>query len=255
MHYLKFGQGSRAMVTLHGFGDRAALFLPLAESLGATYTVYALDLPYHGATVWPDERFTLTDLEAVVEQLAAQESFSCLSLLGYSFGGRLALHLVTRLSNRLDRLVLVAPDGLETKWMFNPVLLPVWFRKRLYKLLQRPETMQKLLERLHRLGLLSRFSRDFALNHIKTAERRDRIFRTWWSLDFFALPPETLKSAIARAGIRVDMIYGTRDEVIPVSGGWRLKEGLNHVNIHLEEEGHLLIQPSLNQLLQAILKT
>ena len=52
IHYLSMGSGKQILIALHGYGDNAALYKVLLPSLGNRYTIYAIDLPYHGRTRW-----------------------------------------------------------------------------------------------------------------------------------------------------------------------------------------------------------
>jgi len=97
-------------VLLHGFTGSSSSWNPVRKALGAVGgSVSAIDLPGHGARSGEaDPRaFSLaTTLEGV------DASFSAVggqrNLVGYSMGGRIALHYAHRNPDRLDRLVLEA---------------------------------------------------------------------------------------------------------------------------------------------------
>jgi 2-succinyl-6-hydroxy-2,4-cyclohexadiene-1-carboxylate synthase len=92
---------------LHGFLGSGADFAPLAEALGAR--VLAPDLPGHGATV--ATRFSDHGMEATAAALLGWLDAAGVErpdLVGYSMGGRLALHLAVRARARFGRVVLVS---------------------------------------------------------------------------------------------------------------------------------------------------
>lgn len=251
--YLEFGQGTRLMIALHGFGDRATLFEALIPSLGLKYTVLALDLPYHGKTVWKAPTFDREDLNQLFIKLLDLYEQDHFSLLGYSLGGRLSQVLLPYFVDRLDHLYLVAPDGIRTKWMFNVTLMPKWFRQIVKRLVDRPDWVFRLLRVLHQKKLITKFVHDFAYNHLKTPERRQRIFCTWISITYFANRPAKIKKLLASSALSTDLFFGKRDEVIPLSGGKWLSKGLSNVRLHVLNEGHLLIDQELNDLLDNLL--
>jgi 2-succinyl-6-hydroxy-2,4-cyclohexadiene-1-carboxylate synthase len=77
------------VVVLHGFTQTAASVSPLVERLASSRRVVALDLPGHGgsASVSAD----LDETAALVVAAAEGDEFD---LVGYSLGGRVALHVV-----------------------------------------------------------------------------------------------------------------------------------------------------------------
>lgn len=96
------------LLLLHGFTGSATTWMPFRASLGEHHTVVAIDLPGHGRSTSPVdpgryllERFA-DDIVAVLDSL----SLSDVALLGYSMGGRAALHFAVAFGDRLSGLVL-----------------------------------------------------------------------------------------------------------------------------------------------------
>lgn len=96
------------LLLLHGFTGSAATWAPLQERLAARWRTIALDLIGHGQSDAPDDpaRFTLewatADLRALLDVLDVERA----ALLGYSLGGRLALHFALAAPERVSRLLL-----------------------------------------------------------------------------------------------------------------------------------------------------
>jgi 2-succinyl-6-hydroxy-2,4-cyclohexadiene-1-carboxylate synthase len=91
-----------AVVLLHGFTHTGASWDPVVSALGERYRALALDIRGHGSA---SVRTPVT-LGGVIEDLAAlaPERFT---LVGYSMGGRIALHAGLALPERIERLVLI----------------------------------------------------------------------------------------------------------------------------------------------------
>lgn len=101
------GQGP-PLVLLHGFTGSARTWDAHVQKYAGGYTTVAIDLPGHGLSDSPaePERYRM---ERVVEDVA--RALDVLDVeraaaLGYSMGGRLALHLGLRLPERLTVLLL-----------------------------------------------------------------------------------------------------------------------------------------------------
>src|SRR3954470_7591276 len=97
------------LVLLHGFTQTRQSWRRTARALAGTYRAIVPDLPGHGQSLHRTPSFDATS--AYVRALAPSTPFT---LLGYSMGGRIALHAALQLAGAIDRLVLVgASPGLQ----------------------------------------------------------------------------------------------------------------------------------------------
>ena len=98
-----------AVVLLHGFTLTGASWNPVVSALGESYRASALDIRGHGSAT---DRVPVA-LDGVLDDLAAlgPDQFT---LVGYSMGGRIALHAALGMPDRIGRLVLIgASPGIE----------------------------------------------------------------------------------------------------------------------------------------------
>ncbi len=101
------GYGPPALL-LHGFAGSSADWSMVTQMLTSEHTVIAPDLLGHGRSAAPPEpeRYTMercvADLLALLDALAIAQ----IDLLGYSMGGRIALHLAFAAPHRCRRLIL-----------------------------------------------------------------------------------------------------------------------------------------------------
>lgn len=250
IHFHRFGKGEKLLIALHGFADESSLFLKLENSLKEKYTIYSIDLPFHGLTQWGKNNFDRKDISAIFRIILEKENKDRLDLMGYSLGGRIVQKMLFEWIDRLETIYLIAPDGLATKWFFNVNLMPRWFKSFVKWLLSKPDWFIRMIKRFYRWGWISRFIYNFAYYHIHTKEKRERIFCTWHSLEHFRLYPGKVKKLLKKYPIPVYIYLGTRDEVIPQSVGKILGTNMTNVQVFEIEEGHLLIDEKLNELLK-----
>lgn len=92
--------GAPRLALLHGFTQNARCWGPLAADLGADHELVLADAPGHGGS--SEVRLGLPDAAAV-----AVEAVGPATWLGYSMGGRLALHVALGHPNAVEALVLV----------------------------------------------------------------------------------------------------------------------------------------------------
>ena len=100
------------VILLHGFGSSVQTFDAWTPALARVHRVVAYDLPGFGLTGtdptgdYSDER-NVQVLGALMDTLGIARA----SLVGHSMGGKLAWQFAAAHPDRVDRLVLIAPDG------------------------------------------------------------------------------------------------------------------------------------------------
>ena len=111
-HPARGGGGTPALL-LHGFtGDRTSV-ADLAAALAADRRVVVPDLPGHGETEVGDDpaRCTFAAAEELLRGVLRRLEVPRCALVGYSMGGRLALHLALAWPDVVERLVLVSASA------------------------------------------------------------------------------------------------------------------------------------------------
>jgi 2-succinyl-6-hydroxy-2,4-cyclohexadiene-1-carboxylate synthase len=99
-----------ALVLLHGFTHTGQSWDPMLATLpedaaapDERYRVFAPDIRGHGSA---SDRQPV-ELAAVIDDVSALVD-GAFTLVGYSMGGRIALHVALALSGRIDRLILIS---------------------------------------------------------------------------------------------------------------------------------------------------
>jgi pimeloyl-ACP methyl ester carboxylesterase len=106
IRYLEAGAG-QPVLYIHGAGG---LDVGLAEELLAdTYRVIAIELPGFGASAVNERTKTPRDLARTIALVAAQLGLDRYSVIGASFGGRVATWLSLDYPDQVEALVLAAP--------------------------------------------------------------------------------------------------------------------------------------------------
>jgi pimeloyl-ACP methyl ester carboxylesterase len=105
-------KNAQALILIHGFGSSLYTWDAWAQLLSPDYRVIRFDLPGFGLTGpdptgdYSDER-SLSVLAALMDRLGVARA----TLVGNSIGGKIAWKFAASHPDRVDRLVLVSPDG------------------------------------------------------------------------------------------------------------------------------------------------
>ncbi len=245
IHTLRFGQGERLLIALHGFGDRARMFAVLEEALGKNYTVVAVDWPFHGQTEWSKETFTKEDMLGIIRQILAANDKTRFCLMGFSFGARLSQAMLPELASQLDKLYLFSPDGVKTKGMTVSVHTPMWVRQVLFRILKKPGWFIGLVQAGRKIGLIPPLIHHFITNNLNRPERLQRTFGCWLALDSFYLRRRNIKEVLQKTGLPTDVYIGLHDRFLHQKELKNLYEGLPNVRVFWLEEGHRIVGEEL----------
>ena len=105
-HVESTGSGE-PLVLLHGFTGSTESWRPFLPEFSRSYRVLTVDLPGHGRTVAPDpDRFRIDRLVPDLWKLFDMIGAGPIHLLGYSLGGRVAMHLAAAHPRRIRSLIL-----------------------------------------------------------------------------------------------------------------------------------------------------
>ena len=101
-----------AVIFLHGFGASLHTWEPWANALAKDMRVIRIDLPGSGLSL-PDPTGDYTDKRSlqIIHALMDKLGLTRASLVGNSIGGRIAWTFAGTYPARVDKLVLVSPDG------------------------------------------------------------------------------------------------------------------------------------------------
>ncbi len=101
-----------AVILLHGFGSSLQTFDDWAKSLSKQFRVVRFDLPGFGLT-GADPSGDYSDARAMVVMAGLMDRLGLAraSLIGNSMGGRLAWMFAAAFPARVEKLVLISPDG------------------------------------------------------------------------------------------------------------------------------------------------
>ena len=251
VHTLRFGTGPNLLIALHGFSDRARMFAVLEPALAERYTVVAVDWPFHGQTEWTKKTFTKADLLGIVRQIVEDEGKERFSLMGFSFGARLAQAMLPELVYQLNHLYLLSPDGVKTKGMGMATRTPMWVRRLLYYFLQNPNWFIQLVRWGRSMRLVPPLIHHFLTNNLNRPERLQRTFGCWLAMDSFYLRRRRIKSILQESQVPTDVYIGLNDAMLRQATLKKQFEGMPNVQVFWLEEGHRLVGEELARRLLA----
>lgn len=206
--------GDRVLLVLHGFAQQGDVFAALVPYLRQQYTIYAPDLPFHGQTNWYAPAYNLGDMVALSQAVLNHSQQSKLTLLGYSLGGRLALALAPALAGSLQKLVLLAPDGIGGAHPRFIEHFPAWLRQMLVDVVASWDRLPVWAERFHRHNWISTGAYRYLLRYWQHENQRLCLMRTWLSLALFPVSKPHLLPGTGPQPVPTAIVLGRRDKLM-----------------------------------------
>ena len=164
LHVLEAGSGAPLIIVPATISELEN-WLPMAQFMGQWFLVYFFELPGHGQSESFREGFSSHRVAELVRQLADALGFDHFNLMGFSFGGILAMRTFKLLSERIDRMLLIAPclDHRAIPWSslrfslmhaFNRIMDYPKARARFCRLINNKRTVAFAVKFLKKLGRL-----------------------------------------------------------------------------------------------------
>ena len=132
INYIQYGKGED-VVLLHGWGQNIEMMRPLGDRI-IDKRITIIDFPGFGNSPEPDSVWTIDDYVNSLENLLKELKIKNPSIIGHSFGGRVAIKYASK--NKVNRLILFGSPCVRE---------------------QRKSTKEKVLKSLKKLPLMNNF--------------------------------------------------------------------------------------------------
>ena len=164
LHVMETGHGT-PLIMVPATISELENWISLAQFMGQWFRVFFFELPGHGQSEPFQDGFSSQRVAELVKQMTDALGFDHFNLMGFSFGGILAMHTFKLLSERIDRIFLIAPclDHRAIPWSkvrfslmrtFNWLMDQPGLRDRFCKLINNERTVSLGVKFLQKLGRL-----------------------------------------------------------------------------------------------------
>ncbi len=226
----------------------------MAKYAGSQYSFFAIDLPFHGKTEWKEGlNFSMEDLNAISLSVAGHTDLP-LTIMGFSLGGRMALSLYDDIPQKIDKLILLAPDGLKVNfWYWLSTQTRLGNRFFAYTM-KHPGWFFGLLQLMNKLKLVNASIFKFVKHYIGDINVRQLLYQRWTTLRKIKPQLSSIKSNITQYKTKIRLVYGIHDRIILSSVGEKFRSGIeDHCEINIIHSGHqVLHEKHVQEILPAL---
>jgi pimeloyl-ACP methyl ester carboxylesterase len=253
IHFLRWGSGPELLIAIPGYGERAGSYNEWEKWLSPRFTCYALDLPFHGSSRWEQPFFKPADLIQLLGLIRDKEPGKPLTIAAYSMGGRLLLSSLSAIHFPIHRLILIAPDGINTPGLNVYLQFSAFVTPLSSFLLNRPVLSERLLSFLFQIKLLNRRNFLFLQRQLIHNHRRIRLLFWTRSLPQFPVKTSRVTSLLDASAAQVILIIGRRDRVVPPKGLRRFGKSLESSKVIEVDSNHQILEAGIGSLLAQLL--
>lgn len=192
MKYLRFGDSKKFIVFLHGWGADKNSFLWL-KSFFSDFSLVFVDFPGFGESPEPEREYYLSDYVFELKKVLDSFDIESLTLVGHSFGGRVAIKysFLYQDNYREFKLCLVDSAGIKPR------------KSLLYKI--RVSRYKRLKKRAEKLGI-----EDYRLNKFGSSDYKklsDVMKKT-----FVHIVNEDLSDMAKKIKVKTMIVWGKKDK-------------------------------------------
>lgn len=244
--WYRYGSGCQPVICFHGYGETGSCFSFLENQACDHYSFIAIDLPFHGKTAWKEGLiFRWEDLRDIIETIRNQEDdikTGELLLLGFSLGGRIALSFYQANPARIEKVVLLAPDGLTVNFWYW-LSTQTWVGNRFfYFTMQKPDWFFGFLKLMNKTGIVNASIFKFVKYYIDNKEARNELYNRWTALRRLRPGLSKIKMLIQKNKTSFRLVYGKHDRIILSVRGEKFRKGIEeYCTVSVIESGHQLL--------------
>lgn len=239
LRFVRYGEGTKPMLCFHGYGQGKEYFQSMASAL-PEYCIYSFDLFFHGQSSWTLDEWPLEKFmwERFIASFLNSEKIDQFALCGYSMGGKFALACLELFPDRIEKIILIAPDGIKTQFWYSLATYPTVFRRFFKWQILNPKLFFYLSNWMQKLGLMDKGIIKFAKSQMNTSENRSRVYHSWVVFRLLSFKMKHLAGLINQHQIRFEMYLGSHDKIITQKNMERLLKFIpNHV-LTIVPSGH-----------------
>lgn len=217
VNYYQFGNGKKTIIFLHGWRSSADAWFGVIQQLSnEEYTYYCLDLPGFGSSPAPHRAYSVGDYAEIVIGFMEKRFLGSSSLVGHSFGGRVAIKIASERSKLVEKLILVDSAGIKKEFSSRKKLA------RMVKPIFKPTVMKKLRSRI--------YSAMGADDYLATPELQET---------YVKVIGEDLTGNLERIECQTLLIWGEDDKETPITDAEIINNGIDDSRLEIiEDAGH-----------------
>lgn len=204
-------KAKNTVLLLHGWGQNASLWLPLAKLLRNDYRYLLLDLPGFGGTKGLKSNSDVPEYTQFIKDFIDKLKLKDFILIGHSFGGQVACDFTIKYPELISHLILVDAPIIRTRGLLTKVKI---FIAKIFK----------PIKQIVPISLVSQIHEKIAHDYSHSDDYQKSVLRQ--------ILKYNLGTKLHLIKVPTEIIWGSEDKVIPYVGKY-LVENISDARLHV----------------------
>lgn len=237
--YHKIGNGPKILLAFHGIGQDFSCFMHFAEVFSERYTTYLFDLPFHGNHIHQDPIVVTKQLwKDGLVQFFEKENIQEFEVIGFSIGGRFALATFEAFAEKINHVMLLAPDGIKVNPLYRLATASKVGRWGFRRVIAHQPTFLKIGTALQKLGMVSKSTIRMADFMLGTPLKQKQIYHAWVGFKELQFDIPKLIHLAQRFQTNFSFFVGKYDQLLPPQQILPLSKSLPKQQTIVLDTGH-----------------
>lgn len=250
--YLDNESGDELWLAFHGYGQEAEVMFHFMKTLRPNARILSFDLPLHGeTTINKKQSLSASDVGELLVFALQEIGVKKCSLVGFSLGGKMVLKMVEMAPVKIDRILLIAPDGLKVNPLYWFVTHTIVGQLLFEFVIAYPQPFLETSRLLAKLGLMDKKIDHFVAAQMGTLEKRKKVLKTWITFKNITPSLDQVPKCVWRYKIKPTLVFGKWDRVIHPKLAKKLSgENCKTAEVIMLDAGHNLTTKAIAQTLK-----
>jgi pimeloyl-ACP methyl ester carboxylesterase len=249
LKYQKIGKSHKILLAFHGMGQDFSCFQKFAQTFEKQFTTYLFDLPFHGKSEVNETIITKEIWQKYLDKFLQENQIQKFSIISFSMGGRFALATIEAFSDKIENILLLAPDGITEDPFYHGATRSRITRHIFKKVLKHNHKFYGFADLLTRMGIVHESVVRFAKMIVNTPQKQAQLYSSWIGFRELNFDLKKLAQLINSQNINIKIIMGKYDKLLPISTIFPFTKRLkNHQLIILESSHGGLVEKTIAHL-------
>jgi pimeloyl-ACP methyl ester carboxylesterase len=258
--YLTVSNGDKPMLAFHGYAQSAKDLQYFDPVLNGMYNAIGVNHFFHEQAKYPANRkhgqpLEIKEIGELYMNIPTIKNADKISLLGYSMGGKTALALMELYPEKIDKVYLMAPDGLYMNPWYKFIVFTAFGRKLMKTTLHRPKVYFNLSKLVYKLGFVSEKLYHYFNENMKSEKARFQVYDTWLAYRNVIPDLNKIVANINKYNIETHLIFGEFDSIITPKIGERFQIKSDFIHLHKVPCGHMMNNEKVKKVFQHLINS
>ena len=238
LHYQKIGKSDKILLAFHGMGQDFSCFQKFAQTFKNQYTTYLFDLPFHGKSNVDNTIITKEIWQEYLTEFLQENDIKGFSVISFSMGGRFALATLEAFPDKIENLILLAPDGITEDPFYYGATRSRITRNIFKKVLKNNHKFYGFADLLARVGIVHESTVKFAKMMVNTPAKQAQLYKSWIGFRQLKYDLKKIAELIDNQSINLQIFMGKFDKLLPVESVYPLTKRVKNYELIILESAH-----------------